>query len=318
MRANARIREVYKAKHRGNGKLVALKKILMHNAKEEGVSGSWAEGREMAERGNKEANGEQFPITALREIRILKILSHPNIIQLLEMAVERKSMWRGERWIAGRGHADGGTEERVISPRGTMYMITPYMEHDLAGLLENKDVEFKDPLVKCYLLQLLEGTKYLHENQILHRDMKAANLLIDNRGVLRIADFGLARIFDEHPPKPGQGGGKAHRDYTNCVVTRWYRPPELLLGEKRYTSAIDLWGVGCVFAEMYKRKPILQGNSDMDQMIKIFQLCGGPTERTMPGWERLPNADGIRNMAFTRSLERVHGGYTLLLLLPPF
>jgi serine/threonine-protein kinase BUR1 len=74
----------------------------------------------------------------------------------------------------------------------------------------------------------------------------AANLLIDNRGVLRIADFGLARIFEEPVPVAGGGGGHARRDYTNCVVTRWYRPPELLLGEKRYTTAIDLWGVGCV------------------------------------------------------------------------
>jgi len=143
-------------------------------------------------------------------------------------------------------------------------MITPYMEHDLAGLLENKDVVFSDGLIKCYLLQLLDGTKYLHDSHILHRDMKgrahqtllpivfpsltcvAANLLIDNRGVLRIADFGLARTFDEPIPVAGGGGGQAQRDYTNCVVTRWYRPPELLLGEKRYTSAIDLWGVGYV------------------------------------------------------------------------
>lgn len=72
----------------------------------------------------------------------------------------------------------------------------------------------------------------------------AANLLIDNQGILRIADFGLARTYDEDPPKPGKGGGIAKRDYTNCVVTRWYRPPELLMGEKRYTTAIDLWGVG--------------------------------------------------------------------------
>ena len=74
--------------------------------------------------------------------------------------------------------------------------------------------------------------------------MKAANLLIDNKGILQIADFGLARKFDEPVPVSGQGGGIAIRDYTQCVVTRWYRPPELLLGERRYTTAIDLWGVG--------------------------------------------------------------------------
>ncbi|KAF8249469.1 Pkinase-domain-containing protein [Wilcoxina mikolae CBS 423.85] len=256
--------EVHKARHKADGKMVALKKILMHNAKEEG-----------------------FPITALREIKILKMLNHKNIIRLIEMAVERKSSMP------------------FIRLR-TMYMITPYMEHDLAGLLENKDVVFSDGLVKCYLLQLLEGTKYLHENHILHRDMKAANLLIDNRGVLRIADFGLARIFDEPVPVAGGGGGQAKRDYTNCVVTRWYRPPELLLGEKRYTSAIDLWGVGCVFAEMYKRKPILQGSSDLDQMYKIFGLCGPPNSKTMPGAERLPMFEAVKNMTFQRTLESQH------------
>ncbi|TGZ85297.1 Pkinase-domain-containing protein [Ascodesmis nigricans] len=256
--------EVYKARSHASGKLVALKKILMHNQKEEG-----------------------FPITALREIKILKMLSHTNVIRLIEMAVERK-------------------KERVAAPRGTMYMITPYMEHDLAGLLENKDVVFDDPLVKCYLLQLLEGTKYLHEMHILHRDMKAANLLIDNRGVLKIADFGLARIYDEPVPKPGCGGGVAKRQYTNCVVTRWYRPPELLLGETKYTTAIDLWGVGCVFAEMYKRKPILQGNSDMDQMMKIFHLCGPPTVKSMPCAASLPGYEHIKNAHFQRTLESQH------------
>ncbi|RPB16067.1 Pkinase-domain-containing protein [Morchella conica CCBAS932] len=251
--------EVHKARHRATGSMVALKKILMHNAKEEG-----------------------FPITALREIKILKMLSHKNIVRLMEMAVERK---------------------RVIG-RGTLYMVTPYMDHDLAGLLENPDVTFTEPQIKCYMLQLLEGTKYLHENKILHRDMKAANLLIDNRGILQIADFGLARKFEEEIPVAGGGGGNPGRDYTNCVVTRWYRPPELLLGERAYTSAIDLWGVGCVFAEMYKGKPILQGNSDMDQLMKIFQLCGSPNEKNMPGFEKLPGCEGFRQFGpYHRALE---------------
>jgi serine/threonine-protein kinase BUR1 len=125
-----------------------------------------------------------------------------------------------------------------------MYMVTPYMDHDLSGMLDNPSIKLSIPQIKCYMLQLLEGLRYLHANHILHRDMKAANLLINNRGILQIADFGLARHYDGDVPQPGKGGGEANRDYTSLVVTRWYRPPELLMHLKRYTTAIDMWGVG--------------------------------------------------------------------------
>ncbi|KAH7051332.1 kinase-like domain-containing protein [Macrophomina phaseolina] len=245
--------EVHKARSRRSGAIVALKKILMHNEK------------------------DGFPITALREIKLLKLLSHPNVLRLEEMAVERT---RGE----GR-------------KRAILYMVTPYMDHDLSGLLDNPDVRFTEPQIKCYMLQLLEGLRYLHDNHILHRDMKAANLLINNRGILQIGDFGLARHYDEPAPKPGKGGGEAHRDYTALVVTRWYRPPELLLNLRRYTSAIDMWGAGCVFGEMFKRKPILAGNSDLNQAQIIFDLVGSPTEENMPGWSQLPGCDGVKQFA---------------------
>ena len=136
------------------------------------------------------------------------------------------------------------TADKDKRRRPTYYMVTPYMEHDLSGLLENPSVRFTEPQIKCYMLQLLEGLKYLHENQILHRDMKAANLLINNRGILQIADFGLARQYEGEIPRPGKGGGEGRKDYTSLVVTRWYRPPELLLFLKNYTTAIDVWGVG--------------------------------------------------------------------------
>jgi serine/threonine-protein kinase BUR1 len=192
--------EVYRAKSKRTGEVFALKKILMHNEK------------------------DGFPITALREIKLLKMLSHVNVIRLQEMAIER---------------ADPGSRKRA-----TLYMVTPYMDHDLSGLLDNRDVHLTVPHIKCYMLQLLRGLKYLHNSHILHRDMKAANLLINNRGILKIADFGLARHYDEDVPKAGQGGGEAKRDYTTLVVTRWYRPPELLLQLRRYTTAIDMWGAG--------------------------------------------------------------------------
>ena len=181
--------EVHKARDTKTGQFVALKKILMHNEK------------------------DGFPITALREIKLLKMLSHVNVLKLNEMAVERNRAERGKKAI--------------------LYMATPYMDHDLSGLLDNPDVKFTEPQIKCYMLQLLEGLRYLHASQILHRDMKAANLLINNKGLLQIADFGLARHYDLQP-----------RDYTALVVTRWYRPPELLLGLRQYTPAIDMWGAG--------------------------------------------------------------------------
>lgn len=243
--------EVHRAKNRRTGAVVALKKILMHNEK------------------------DGFPITALREIKLLKLLSHPNILRLEEMAVE---------------HAQKSTDKRK---RAIMYMVTPYMDHDLSGLLENPDVHFTEPQVKCYMLQLLEGTRYLHDQHILHRDMKAANLLINNKGILQIADFGLARHYDEPVPQAGSGAGDARRDYTTLVVTRWYRPPELLLHLRKYTTAIDLWGVGCVFGEMLIGKPILAGDSDQKQLEIIFDLMGSPTEDNMPGWRSLPGAEGL-------------------------
>lgn len=167
-----------------------------------------------------------FPITALREIKLLKLLSHENVLRLEDMSVE---------------HHTKATDKRK---RPIMYMVTPYMDHDLSGLLDNPSVQFTIPQIKCYLKQLLQGLEYLHENKILHRDMKAANLLINNKGILQIGDFGLARHYDGPIPTRGGGGGTTTREYTALVVTRWYRPPELLMQLRSYTSAIDMWGVG--------------------------------------------------------------------------
>lgn len=198
-----------------------------------------------------------------------------------------------------------------------MYMVTPYMDHDLSGLLDNPSVHFTEPQIKCYMLQLLEGLRYLHDNHILHRDMKAANLLINNKGILQIADFGLARHYEGETPKPGRGAGEATRDYTSLVVTRWYRPPELLMHLKRYTTAIDMWGVGCVFGEMLVGKPILTGESDTHQLELIFDLCGTPTEENMPGWRNLPGGASLTPVARTGNLPqrfRQHGPLAISLL----
>ncbi|KAF9196424.1 serine/threonine protein kinase, CMGC, CDC2/CDK sub [Haplosporangium sp. Z 11] len=231
-----RNREVHKAHRKGTGELLALKRILMHN------------------------ENEGVPITALREIKILKSLRHANIVPLHDIAVNPGS--------------------RSRHSRAQIYMVFPYMDHDLSGLLNNPKVRLTSPQIKLYMKQLLEGTIYMHEHKILHRDMKAANLLISNDGTLRIADFGLARPFK---PKG--------EEYTTKVVTRWYRPPELFLGDRKYGPAVDMWGIGCVFGEMLANRPLLQGCSDQDQLDKIFQLCGSPTEENMPGWQSLPGLE---------------------------
>lgn len=241
---------VSKGRSKRTGAIVALKKILIHNEK------------------------DGFPITALREIKLLKMLSHINILKLDEMAVER--------------HKKDGKK------RATLYMVTPYMDHDLSGMTTNPDIHFTEAQIKCYMLQLLEGLRYLHASHILHRDMKAANILISNRGILQIADFGLARHYDGPAPLPSMGNGDAVRDYTTLVVTRWYRPPELLLQLRRYTPAIDMWGAGCVFAEMFEGRPILEGKSDLNQAQIIFELVGSPNDNNMPGWAQLPGCEGVK------------------------
>jgi serine/threonine-protein kinase BUR1 len=141
--------------------------------------------------------------------------------------------------------------------------------------------------------------------KILHRDMKAANLLINNHGILKIADFGLARTYEEPAPRRGKPAERPKRDYTHCVVTRWYRPPELLLGERKYGPWVDMWGVGCVFAEMMRTKPLIEGRSDMDQLIRIFRLCGSPTQETMPGYAELPGVIDDVKVNFTEHCERI-------------
>lgn len=185
----------------------------------------------------------KFPITALREIKLLKLLSHKNILKLEDMAIEHPTR---QSTRSSTLHRLALTDRFVADKRKKpiVYMATPYMDHDLSGLLDNPSVHFKEPQIKCYMLQLLEGLRYLHDNNILHRDMKAANLLISNQGILQIADFGLARHYDGPVPEAGRPMGEGRRDYTGLVVTRWYRPPELLLQLRQYTPAIDVWGVG--------------------------------------------------------------------------
>ncbi|XP_043462934.1 cyclin-dependent kinase 9-like [Leptopilina heterotoma] len=229
--------EVFKARDKKTSKkFVAMKKVLMDNEK------------------------EGFPITALREIKILQVLNHNNIVNLIEIC--RTKGTPGNRY------------------RSTFYLIFDFCEHDLAGLLSNVNVKFSLGEIKQVMVQLLNGLHYIHSNKILHRDMKAANVLITKTGILKLADFGLARAFS--PNKNGQPNR-----YTNRVVTLWYRPPELLLGERNYGPPVDLWGAGCIMAEMWTRSPIMQGNTEQQQLTLISQLCGSFSPDVWPGVECL-------------------------------
>ena len=157
-----------------------------------------------------------------------------------------------------------------------------FLEHDLKTLLEDMAEPFLPSETKTLMLQLVSGTEYLHSHWILHRDLKTSNLLLNNRGELKIADFGMARYTGEPPPR-----------LTQLVVTLWYRAPELLLGTERYGSEIDIWSMGCIFAELLTREPLFQGKNEVDQLSKIFALLGTPTTTTWPGFRSLPNAKAL-------------------------
>eukprot|EP00268_Persea_americana_P004512 TRINITY_DN1143_c0_g1_i8.p1 TRINITY_DN1143_c0_g1~~TRINITY_DN1143_c0_g1_i8.p1 ORF type:complete len:801 (+),score=194.10 TRINITY_DN1143_c0_g1_i8:811-3213(+) len=198
-----------------------------------------------------EKEREGFPLTSLREINILLSFHHPSIVDVKEVVV--------------------GTNLDSI------FMVMEYMEHDLKGLMETMKQPFSQSEVKCLMLQLLEGVKYLHDNWVLHRDLKTSNLLLNNRGELKICDFGLSRQYGS-PLKP----------YTHLVVTLWYRAPELLLGAKQYSTAIDMWSLGCIMAELLAKEPLFSGKTEFDQLDKIFRILGTPSEKIWPGFAKLP------------------------------
>jgi len=158
-------------------------------------------------------------------------------------------------------------------------MVFEYMDHDLTGLLERPGTKFSVAQIKCYMKQLLTGLYYCHKNHILHRDIKGSNLLIDNKGILKLADFGLARPYTTN---------EGANPLTNRVITLWYRPPELLLGAQAYGPAVDMWSAGCIFAELLHGKPILPGKDELEQLDLIFKLCGSPTMENWPEAHGLP------------------------------
>ncbi|XP_027073545.2 protein IMPAIRED IN BABA-INDUCED STERILITY 1 [Coffea arabica] len=177
-----------------------------------------------------------------REITILRQLDHPNIMKLEGIITSRLSC--------------------------SIYLVFEYMEHDLSGLLSCPGIKFTESQIKCYMRQLVSGVEHCHSRGIMHRDIKASNILVNNEGILKIADFGLANFLSARNKQP----------LTSRVVTLWYRPPELLLGSTNYGLTVDLWSLGCVFAELFIGRPLLKGRTEVEQLHKIFKLCGSPPD----------------------------------------
>ncbi|CAB4014761.1 cyclin-dependent kinase 7 [Paramuricea clavata] len=188
--------------------------------------------------------------TALREVKLLQEISHENIIGLLD----------------------------VFGHKSNVSLVFDFMETDLEVIVKDTSIMLTPAHIKSFILMTLQGLEYLHLNWILHRDLKPNNLLIDQHGILKLGDFGLAKYY-----------GSPNRIYTHQVVTRWYRCPELLFGARIYGTGVDIWAVGCILAELLLRVPFLPGESDLDQLSRIFQALGTPTEDSWPGMKTLPD-----------------------------
>lgn len=240
--------QVYKAVNKLTGEQVALKRVRLENEK------------------------EGFPITAIREIKILRQLHHKNIVRLMDIVIDDISM------------------DELKKTRANFYLVFEYVDHDLIGLLESKElVEFNKDQICSLFKQLLEGLAYIHNTGFLHRDIKCSNILVNNKGELKIADLGLARLWQ-----------KESRLYTNRVITLWYRPPELLLGDERYGPAIDVWSAGCMLGEMFTRKPLFNGSNEILQLELICKTCGSPNPDSWPelteltGWNTFKQRRGYQ------------------------
>ena len=196
---------------------------------------------------------EGTPSTAIREISIMKELRHENIVTLYD----------------------------VIHTENKLTLVFEHMDKDLKKYMDaygNRNGSLPAPVVKSFMFQLLKGIAFCHDNRVLHRDLKPQNLLINDKGQLKLGDFGLARAF-----------GIPVNTFSNEVVTLWYRAPDVLLGSRNYTTSIDMWSAGCILAEMFSGKPLFTGSSNEDQLKKIFRIMGTPNERTWPGVSSYPN-----------------------------
>jgi cyclin-dependent kinase 7 len=158
---------------------------------------------------------------------------------------------------------------------GSVNIVLEYLESDLEQVIKNKEIIIMPGDIKAWLLMILKGLYACHRKFVIHRDVKPNNILIDANGVAKLADFGLAREI-------------GNNDMTYQVVTRWYRAPELLFGYLLFTFAIDIWALGCVFAELFLRTPYFPADDDFKQLDLIFRALGTPSEKEWPDISSLP------------------------------
>ncbi|KAI9599293.1 kinase-like domain-containing protein [Syncephalis fuscata] len=219
---------------------------------------------------------EGVPCTAIREISLLKELVHPNIVRLHD----------------------------VLHTDRKLTLVFEYMDSDLKKYLDANGGDIDLATIQNLLYQLLQGIAFCHTQRVLHRDLKPQNLLINKKGELKLGDFGLARAF-----------GIPVRSYSHEVVTLWYRPPDVLMGSRQYSTSIDLWSIGCIFAEMVSGRPLFPGNSVQDQLLRIFKYplimfmtnynnCT-PNESTWPNITQLPTYRADFPVHSRISLERL-------------
>ncbi|CAN1200621.1 Cyclin-dependent kinase B1-2 [Linum perenne] len=247
--------KVYKAKDKATGQLVALKKTRL------------------------EMDEEGIPPTALREVSLLQMLSQSLYVVRL-LSVEHVDAAGNSSHLTDsddRRH-NSNKQNAAAHPKSNLYLVFEYLDTDLKKFI---DSHRKGPnprplpptLIQSFLFQLCKGVAHCHSHGVLHRDLKPQNLLLDqDKGILKIADLGLGRAFTV-PLK----------SYTHEIVTLWYRAPEVLLGTTHYSTAVDMWSVGCIFGEMVRRQALFPGDSEFQQLLHIFRLLGTPTEKQWPG-----------------------------------
>uniref|UniRef100_A0A1B6CUL1 cyclin-dependent kinase n=1 Tax=Clastoptera arizonana TaxID=38151 RepID=A0A1B6CUL1_9HEMI len=235
---------VLKCRHKASGQIVAIKKFIEteedHNVRK----------------------------MALREIRMLKKLQHPNLVNMIE----------------------------VFRRKRRFYLVFEYMDHTLLDELEDNQSGLGNQKTRCHMFQVIRGIDFCHTNNILHRDIKPENVLVSENGVIKLCDFGFARFITNGP-----------ESYTDYVATRWYRAPELLVGDTKYGREVDIWAIGCLFAELMSGDPIFPGESDIDQLFKIIKLQGRLCLKHEHMIARNPMLKGIKKTTFEESDGLVDG-----------